>query len=204
METAIWKLEDGKEIQVWLGESMFGDPAILADRNGNCEFPYVLGWFSKMLFLAGGLEETDIPTSEADGTPKFVSEFPSGCMATHPVGSPLYWEKKGVWLTLATNGQGDLYLMACDKEGKLYTTAHLIQFREDGLALCSDVSFPNDKDVTWESPMGKILRIFDYSGEQAAAPNYPDEHEEKMRKELKDIEAAGDPISSLLASILLS
>ena len=70
METAIWKLEDGKEIQVWLGESMFGDPAILADRHGNREFPYVLGWFSKMFFLAGGLEETDIPTSKADGTPK--------------------------------------------------------------------------------------------------------------------------------------
>ena len=198
METAIWKLEDGKEIQVWLGESIFGDPAILAARHGNREFPYVLGWFSKMFFLAGGLEETDIPTSKADGTPKFVSEYPAGCMATRPVGSPLYWDQKGVWLTLATNGQGDLYLMACDKEGELYHTAHLIQFRENGLALCFDVSFHGDKEVTWESPMGKILRIFDYSGEQAAAPNYPDELEEKMRKKLKEFKEEDDPIFSIL------
>lgn len=201
METAIWKLEDGKEIQVWLGESMFGDPAILADRNGNCEFPYVLGWFSKMFFLAGGLEKTDIPTSKADGTPKFVSEYPAGCMATRPVGSPLYWEQKDVWLTLATNGQGDLYLMACNKEGELYHTAHLIQFRESGLALCGDVSFPSDKDVTWESPMGQILRIFDYSGEQAAAPNYPDELEEKMREKLKESKEEDDPIFSILSPL---
>ena len=198
METAIWNLKDGKEMQVWLGTSMFGHPAILADRNGNCECPYVLGWFSKMFFLAGGLEETDIPTSKADGTPKFVSEFPADYAATRPVGSPLYWGQKRVWLTLATNDQGNLYLMACDGEEKLYTTAHLIQFRKDGLALCSDVSFPGDNDVTWESPMGKILRIFDYSGEQAEAPNYPDELEEKMREKLKEFKEEDDPIFSIL------